>query len=151
MAGQIRRDRYSQPQPVGKGLWRSRLLVILASVGVVVSSYLTLKAADPSSIVCSIGGGCEKVLSSQYATMFGAPVSAYGLVWYLAVLGLVFGVYINRSVSSYILKLFALLGLVFSLYLFWVSRYLIGAYCTWCLVSLGLVVLINFLVFTKHR
>jgi len=151
MTGRIRRDRYNQPQLGAKNLRRSRLLVVLASAGVVVSSYLTLKVADPSSVVCSIGGGCEKVLGSQYATMFGVPVSAYGVAWYLVVLGLIFGTYINRSVSSYILKLFALSGLAFSLYLFWVSRYLIGAYCTWCLASLGLVVLINILVFTKHR
>ena len=131
-------------------MWRSRLLVILAASGLVISAYLTLKSADPASVICGVGG-CEKVLSSQYAYLFGLPVAGYGLAWYLGILGLTYLTITTRNLEPIWLYLLAVAGLLFSLYLLWVSRFVIGAYCPWCLTSLGLVVLINLLVFTVPR
>lgn len=119
--------------------------------GILVSGYLLLKTNDPSSVVCSIGGGCETVLSSQYAKLFGLPVAGLGIFWYLAALVLVWLVYFKRIWAELPLRIWAIGGLAFSLYLLYLEKYQIGAYCTWCLVSLGLAVLINGLIFIKKK
>ncbi|MDP3992712.1 MAG: vitamin K epoxide reductase family protein [bacterium] len=130
---------------------RQRLLIILVMAGILVSGYLLLKTSDPSSVVCSIGGGCETVLSSPYAKLYGLPVAGLGVFWYLAALVLVWLVYFKRIWAELPLRVWAIGGLAFSLYLFYLAKYQIGAYCTWCLVSLGLVVLINGLIFIKKK
>jgi len=129
----------------------TKALVILTGAGIIVAGYLTLKTADPGSVVCSIGGGCETVLSSQYAKIAGFPVAGLGLLWYMTLLAVTWLVYAKRVWSPLVAMIWVSGGLLFSLYLLYVSRFLIGAYCTWCLVSLGLVALISLLVFTKGR
>ncbi|MCR4307254.1 MAG: vitamin K epoxide reductase family protein [Candidatus Berkelbacteria bacterium] len=130
---------------------RQRLLIILMMAGILVSGYLLLKTNDPSSVVCSIGGGCETVLSSQYAKLYGLPVAGLGVFWYLAALVLVWLVYFKRIWAELPLRIWSIGGLAFSLYLLYLEKYQIGAYCTWCLVSLGLVILINGLIFIKKK
>jgi len=130
---------------------KSRLLVILAVAGILVSGYLFWKGADPASVTCSIGGGCETVLSSPYAKMFGFPVAGLGIIWYVVALTLVWLVYFRRVWAELPIQIWAAFGLAFSFYLLYLEKYKIGAYCTWCLVSLGLVILITVLVFAKTR
>jgi|SRR3990167_5201451 len=130
---------------------RSKILLIAVVVGIVVSGYLYLKTLDPSSVTCSIGGGCETVLSSQYAKIFGLPVAGLGVLWYLVSLLLVWLVYFKRIWATLPFQIWVSIGLVFSLYLLYLEKYKIGAYCTWCLVSLGLVILIFTLIFAKKR
>src|SRR3989338_9361244 len=128
---------------------RSKILTLLAVAGAVVSAYLYLKTFDPSSVICSVGGGCETVLSSQYAKIFDFPVAGLGLVWYLALLALIWLVYFKRVWAELPVQIWGLCGLLFSLYLLYLEHFKIHAYCTWCLVSLGIVVLINGLIFIK--
>lgn len=130
---------------------KQRLLVILIVAGILISGYLFWKTFDPSSVTCSIGGGCETVLSSRYAKIYGLPVAGMGIFWYLAALILTWLVYFRRIWAELPLRIWAVIGLAFSLYLLYLEKYQIGAYCTWCLVSLGLVVLINGLVFFKKK
>lgn len=131
--------------------WHARILLVLGVAGVLVSAYLTYKTSDPSGVVCSLGGGCETVLSSKYSKLFGIPVSAFGLLWYVAMLGVTWWIFFKRIWSSSIAVIWALAGLFFSLYLLYLEAFVIHAYCTWCLVSLGLVVIINIMVFTKRN
>ncbi len=130
---------------------RKRFLLILIVAGLLVSAYLYLKTFDPSSVTCSIGGGCETVLSSQYAKIAGFPIAGLGVFWYLVALILVWLVYFKRIWAELPIQIWLAGGLAFSFYLLYLEKYKIGAYCTWCLVSLGLVVLIFVLVFVKKR
>jgi len=83
--------------------------------------------------------------------MFGFPVAGLGIVWYLVALLLVWLVYFKRTWAILPFQLWAVAGLGFSLYLLYLEKYKIGAYCTWCLVSLGLVILIFLVVFAKKK
>lgn len=133
---------------------RTRWLAVLAVAGIIVSAYLTIQSHDPASVICSIGGACEVVLSSKYAFIFGVPVSAFGLAWYLALLAIIWALSAGVGSLSRLkitVKAWAILGLIFSLYLLSVEMFILHAYCTWCLVSLGLVLLINALVFIKTK
>jgi len=131
--------------------WQAKLLLILTLAGLVVSFYLILKTNDPASVACSIGGGCETVLSSQYAHIGGISVAWLGLLWYFAHLFLLWQVLIERKMGLLLLRFWASLGLVFSLYLLSLEIFKIHAFCTWCLVSLGLVSLIFVLSWTTNN
>lgn len=131
---------------------KQRLLVLLYSLGLIVSVYLVFKTHDPSTVICSLGGGCETVLGSQYARIYGVPVAAFGVAWYIIGLLLVWFTYLRRLLPNSYLKMWAIGGLLFSLYLLSLEMFKIHSYCTWCLGSLGVVVLLNIVTFgTRSR
>ncbi len=119
-----------------------KALLVLTAFGLIVSTYLTIKAHDPSGVVCSIGGSCETVLSSQYARFFGLPTSAWGIIWYAVGFVLIYLTFIRRRYPWSYFFLWVLSGLIFSLYLFGLEIFRIHAYCTWCLSSLFAVILL---------
>lgn len=130
-----------------KGKW----LAVLVVFGFLVSFYLTLKAHSPETVVCSIGGACETVLSSRYAFLFGWPVAAWGLIWYAVGLVLTYLTFFKRSYPWFYFFSWALAGLVFSLYLFSLEALKIHAYCTWCLSSLGAVIIIFIITLSARK
>lgn len=130
---------------------KTRILLLLAAAGVVVSGYLVLKSSDPSGVICSIGGGCETVLSSKYAKFLGQPVAGYGLLWYIGTLALIWVTATKRIIPWLWFQLWATIGLVCSLYLLYLEAFVIHAYCTWCLVSLALVSLIFIMSFVRTK
>jgi len=129
--------------------WLGKSLTILAVLGLLVSIYLTFKTYDPSSVTCSIGGGCEVVLSSPYAKIFHIPVSVMGIAWYVVQLGLIYTIFIMKraATNKWLLPIWAVVGFGFSLYLLYLEAFVINAYCTWCLVSLAIVTATTLLVF----
>jgi uncharacterized membrane protein len=132
--------------------WKTRALIVLGFLGIIISVYLTLKAHDPASVACSIGGSCEKVLSSKYAWLVGLPISAYGIFWYLAALILVYLTFIQQDgIPSYYTKTWSAVGLLFSLGLLYVEAFIIHAYCTWCMASLVVVALIFILIWFTNN
>ena len=64
------------------------LVALVALAGVFVASYLTLyKLGYIGTLACAVGS-CETVQTSRWATLFGFPVGAWGVAYYLFVLGL---------------------------------------------------------------
>jgi len=53
--------------------WWLGSTLALSFVGFLDASYLTAKHYLNFEIPCSILNGCEQVLTSQYATLFGVP------------------------------------------------------------------------------
>lgn len=130
---------------------KTKLALLLIGAGLVVSGYLVFQSNNPEAVVCSIGGGCETVLTSRYAKFLGMPVADFGLVWYLISLLLVWRIWIKKRWPVWFFRAWTTIGLVVSLYLLYLEKYVIHAYCTWCLVSLGLVGLLFILSFFTTR
>ena len=109
------------------------LLVVLAVVGLLMSSYLTWVHLMGRSPVCLAGsGGCETVQSSRYAEILGIPVAALGIGGYTGLLlsGLL------RGEGGALLGLFvALVSVLFSAYLTYLELFVIYAICQWCVAS----------------
>lgn len=121
-------------------------IAVLALVGLLVASYLTLyKLGYLGAIQCSIGG-CETVQSSRFAYFLGLPVAAWGIGAYLAILALaLLGVQPRFAGARWpALALFLLsgVGVVFSAYLTYLEAFVIHAWCQWCVVSAILITLI---------
>ncbi|MBD0336842.1 MAG: vitamin K epoxide reductase family protein, partial [Cyanobacteria bacterium Co-bin13] len=72
--------------------WSRRLIAGIAGLGILETSYLTWSKLTGNAVACPVEG-CDRVLNSPYATVFGLPLPlfgllAYGLVFILAVLPL---------------------------------------------------------------
>lgn len=112
-------------------------LFVLAAIGMALSGYLTLSAwAGANVAFCTEGEGCDVVLNSRWATLFGVPTSFWGFLTY----GLLAAVAWNRHAANqwrwaWVISLF---GLLYSLYLTAISFFVLQAACKYCLTSLAI-------------
>jgi uncharacterized membrane protein len=133
-------DRFSPTTP--RSL--SRLVPILAILGLGVSGYLAYVAATGNTASCGPIGDCNTVAQSEYSTLvFGISNGALGLLGYALILvGWVVARLGRGRVASWAcLGLFiaALGGTFFSVYLTYLEPFVIGASCAWCLTSAVLI------------
>lgn len=106
---------------------------VLALAGVGVAGYLTwVHYADVEPICAGGSGGCEKVQSSDYAELAGAPVALLGLIGYGAILA---SLAIPGDAGRFAGAVLALAGFGFSAWLTYVELFEIDAICQWCVAS----------------
>ncbi len=122
------------------------VITILSLVGFFVASYLwahNLGLTGP--IVCGVGD-CATVQASQYATIGPRPVSAIGVLGYVALMVLSFlGLQPPHRESRLIGGLMlagSAVGTAFSAYLTYLEAAVIEAWCQYCVVSAILITLI---------
>ncbi|RPI07665.1 MAG: vitamin K epoxide reductase family protein [Zetaproteobacteria bacterium] len=140
------------PQGLRPLLWTS---VILSSVGIVISGYLVVKRFTGGNLVCTRWADCDVVNNSVYSQLFGVPVSAIGLVGYLALLGLAIAALWTHGRARHqilLLTLFLSLGGVgFSAYLTYLEIYVIEALCSWCVASAVVIMLLAIVMAVASR
>jgi uncharacterized membrane protein/glutaredoxin len=126
---------------------RSRLMIAaIASVGALGTAYLTAIKLMGDSATCPTEG-CEQVLSSPYAEVFGVPLTLFGFLGYLAmglmaIAPLVLSPDTQKELRLKVENLtwlFLFMGAtamtVFSGYLMYVLAFRIQAACIYCIVS----------------
>ncbi len=127
----------AEVRPTG---WLPVAIVVLGLIGAAISAYLLSVKLSGGTAVCPIGGGCETVQESSYATLLGIPVAAYGLAYSIAVTiaGLVWWRTGERRalIVAYAL---GVLGTLFEAYLVYLELFVIKAICAWC-VAYGVTV-----------
>lgn len=106
--------------------------VLFALAGVAIAGYLTWVHYSGARALCIVGGGCETVQSSSYATLGGVPVALLGLIAYSAVVVLVAWDSPSARLGA---AAIALVGVVFSAYLLALQLFVIDAFCVWCLAN----------------
>ena len=107
-------------------------LAAVAVGGAAVSSYLTYVHYHPAALVCTAGGGCETVQQSHYAVLLGLPIALYGLVAWVAVVGLVLW---DTELARALVAAVAVSALGFAAYLVILQLAVIHAVCVWCMVN----------------
>ncbi|HEX6535513.1 MAG TPA: vitamin K epoxide reductase family protein [Gemmatimonadaceae bacterium] len=119
------------------------LIALLALVGAFVALYLTLyKVGVIGELSCTVGS-CETVNTSRWATFLGLPVAAWGLGSYVVLLALALvGMQTSSRLVAWAITVLATWNFLFSAWLTYLERYVIHAYCMWCLISATLVTLI---------
>ena len=118
------------------------LLLILALFGVIVSSLaLREHYREYGDAPCDINAhwDCGVVNHSPYAMLAGIPVAALGIAGYILMAALAF----RRSYRLLLVPTFA--GLAFSLYLAHVEKDILGVWCIYCVISLGIISLMTLL------
>jgi len=111
------------------------LATVVALIGLADSAYLTSKHFSGAAVPCSLITGCETVLTSSYAEMFGIPTAAFGVFAYFIAFSLAlltaFG---NRKMWN----LFGALTIVMAIFTIWflyLQAFVIKAFCQFCLIS----------------
>jgi vitamin-K-epoxide reductase (warfarin-sensitive) len=112
------------------------LLLILSLFGIIVSSLaLREHYREYGDSPCSINEhwDCGVVNHSPYAMLGSIPVAAVGIAGYILMAVLVF----FRSYRLLLVPTFA--GFAFSLYLANIEAHVLGVWCIYCVISLGII------------
>ena len=62
--------------------------IALASLGVLVSIYMTVFKLTSNNAMCLGSGDCSTVNASPYSSVYGIPVAFVGVLGYAAILGI---------------------------------------------------------------
>jgi len=112
------------------------LLLLLAMMGIIVSSLaLREHYREYGDSPCSINEhwDCGVVNHSPYAMLGPIPVAVVGILGYILMA-------ILASLRSYRLLLVpTFAGLAFSLYLANIEAHILGVWCIYCVISLGII------------
>jgi|SRR5438876_11302161 len=115
------------------------IIAILALAGAVVSGLALQVHYSSATEPCSINEkwDCGVVNHSPYAELAGIPVAAIGIAGYLAL------AWLTLARQRGIMTLAALCGLGYALYLANIERTILGVWCLYCVISLGIIALIT--------
>ena len=132
---------------------KSRLIIgAIALVGALLTAYLTVVKLAGGEVACSAdaaaaGAGCNSVLDSEYATVFGLPLSLFGFLAYTSMAGFALGpLAVNRDTNkklrtqledwTWLLLLAGATAMtVFSGYLMYVLAFNLQTLCIYCISS----------------
>ena len=107
----------------------------LAAVGLADSAYLTAKHFSGGDVPCSIISGCEAVLTSAYAEIYGIPTAAFGAAAYFAAFSLaLLTIYGNAKLWNLLGALTVVMAAV-TVWLVYLQAFVIGSFCQFCILS----------------
>jgi len=116
--------------------WAVIVFLIVSVLGFLDATYLTVEHYRGVIPPCSLVEGCETVLASEYAAVWGIPVALLGAVYYLfmSILALL---YLDRgNVKALIGAAWGtILGLLASSWFLFVQFAILRAVCLYCLLS----------------
>jgi vitamin-K-epoxide reductase (warfarin-sensitive) len=116
------------------------VLIVLAIFGIIVSALaLREHYRTEGDSPCSINErwDCGIVNHSPYAMLAGVPVAVIGILGYFLM-----AVLAARRAHAVVLAM-AVVGLGFSLYLAHVEKDILGVWCIYCVISLGIISLMT--------
>lgn len=126
--------------------WSRIMIAGVAAVGALGTGYLTIEKLVGGPVACPIEG-CDQVLSSPYATVFGLPLTLFGFLAYLSVgtmalLPLAINPEKNKELRTraenwtwlYLFMVGAAMS-IFSGYLMYVLAFKLQQACLYCIVS----------------
>jgi len=121
------------------------VLIILAVAGIVVSSLALREHYRTEASPCSINArwDCGVVNHSPFAMLFGIPVAVIGIAGYLLLAALALG-----RAYPWMLP-FTTGAFTFAVHLADVESMVLGAWCIYCVISLGIITLMTLLVMGK--
>ena len=114
------------------------IIAIFALAGAIVSALALQVPYSTTTSPCSINEkwDCGVVNHSSYAVIEGIPVALIGILGYLAIL------WLGLAKQKGAVLIAALGGVGFSLYLTHIERDVLGVWCLYCVISLGIIVAI---------
>ena len=114
-------------------------ILIVATVGFLDAAYLTIEHYRGGVVPCSITSGCEQVLTSPYATIFGVPIALIGAIYYLSILLASISFLEGGSMVGvrYIVSIGAV-GFLISLWLMYIQAFILHYFCQYCLLSFAI-------------
>ena len=119
------------------------VLVVLAIFGIVVSALALPEHYRTDASPCSINErwDCGTVNHSPFAMLWGIPVAVIGMGGYFLL-----GLLALKRAYAWMVP-FVAAAFTFAVHLADVENYVLGVWCIYCVVSLGIISLLTLLVF----
>jgi uncharacterized membrane protein len=118
------------------------LMAALSLIGLFAAGYLFIVYLTGGPITCGPVAGCEVVRASSFAYVFGIPLPAFGVAFYLGIFCLLF-LRLLKPAQKRLWHILVFVGVGFalieSLFLFMVQWQVLKTFCFWCLVSSAVV------------
>lgn len=116
--------------------WLPICFLILGALGFADATFLTIKHFLGTPVPCSILHGCEVVLNSRFATIYGVPVALLGSLFYLTVLVSV-ALYLETKKINFLkfASVLAALGFLASLGFVYLQLFVLKSICLYCMWS----------------
>jgi uncharacterized membrane protein len=111
------------------------LAAAVALIGLADSIYLTIKHYTGEAVPCSVIEGCEQVLTSSYAEVAGVPLAALGAIAYFIAFSLAILAAFGNRLMWTLFSVQVVFMIVFTIWLFYLQAFVIGAFCQFCLLS----------------
>ncbi len=122
------------------------LAAIVALCGLADAVYLTIHHYTGTNVPCTIIEGCEQVLSSQYAEIYGVPLAILGAIAYFSAFSLAILTVFGNRLTWTLFGIQVVLMTIFTGWLLYLQGFVIEAFCQFCLIS-ALVTLTLFVLF----
>jgi len=133
---------------------RNNFLIInavLSFLGFVDATFLTIIHYKHINPPCTITHGCEKVLSSSLAVIFGIPLSTFGSVYFILLIILcTFLLQKHQAILIELLLIMISLGLLAGIILLFIQFVVLNALCQYCLLVEGILFL-QFALSVKYK
>lgn len=148
---------YSHTHPKGK--FYLKIIMLLASFGMLVSAYLAYQHFKPvGGPFCNINSyiSCDIINKSVYSEIFNIPVAMLGFSAYVIIFTAALGL-LKEKFPSYFLGLVALFtgaSFGFAIYLSSMEAFVLRAICLYCVTSqiiILLIFIISLNIWLKHR
>jgi uncharacterized membrane protein len=111
------------------------LTLITYVFGLGVATFLWYSTLSVKVVGC-LTGGCSAVLTSSFAKIFGVPISAYGFAFYaVGIIIILFRIIDDRPVIRLTSWAMSVVGVLSSVYFFYLELFKIHAICFWCKFS----------------
>jgi uncharacterized membrane protein len=104
---------------------------IISLVGLGIAGYIMIEQIQDKIPVCR-SGGCETVLTSKYAEIFGVPLYYFGVAGYISIFATTLVNGDRGRLSGFVLSFF---GFGMSAYLTFLQYVVIESICVWCRAS----------------
>ncbi len=117
-------------------LYLNAIFFIIALIGFVDASYLTVSHYSGADLACGSYGGCNVVTTSEYSTIGPIPVALLGALYYLAII-ILSVLYFDKKQSgvAVLRSWFTVVGLVASAIFVYLQLVVIKQICLYCMVS----------------
>lgn len=134
------------------------IILLLSILGFLNAFYLNYQhkreVESGQKMYCLIGGDCGAVVGSKYGRTFGIKNEKIGMIYYtLMVIFSLGSLMVPHIISTFAVLIggVALVATIFSLYLLYVQTIILKKFCSWCLIAIGINILIfYFLTFSPN-
>lgn len=125
------------------------IIMITAFGGLSIANLIHRKKKYGHLLVCPIGTDCDPVIYSRYSQLFRIPLETVGAIYYTIIV-LTYAAFqvspgLHTPGAALVLLELTIVALLFSIYLTCVQAFALKQWCTWCLFSAA-ICLIIFLV-----
>ena len=121
-------------------------LLTVSLIGFFLAHHIFTKKRAQDTLVCPLDSNCDTVIHSRYSTLFTIPLEIWGMVYYGSVAigygALYFVPYAVVGELAVALVVFSAIAFLFSIYLTCVQAFVLHEWCTWCLMSAGLCIIL---------